>query len=64
MKTRRIAWSTGRMFSKSGQMNKVLSKFRRVRERCPQPNTVAVYAFRKSVILASMLLTSDHNGSL
>lgn len=52
------------MFSKSGQMNKVLSKFRRVRERCPQPNTVAVYAFRKSVILASMLLTSDHNGSL
>lgn len=47
MKTRRIAWSTGRTFSKSGQMNKVLSKFRRARERCPQPNTVAVLCIQK-----------------
>lgn len=47
MKRRRIAWSTGRMFSKSGQINKVLSKFRRVREQCPQPNTVVVLCVQK-----------------
>lgn len=47
MKARRIAWSTGRMFSKSGKINKVLSKFRRVRERCPQPNTVVVLCTQK-----------------
>lgn len=47
MKTTRIAWITGRMFSKSGQINKRLSKFRRVRERCPQPNTVAILCIQK-----------------
>ena len=34
--------STGRTFSKIGRWKKLPSKFRRVRVRCPRPNTVAV----------------------
>ena len=32
MKTRRVAQSTGKMFSKSGRMKELPSNFRRVRE--------------------------------
>ena len=64
MKTRRIAQTTGRTFSKSGQIKETSSKVRRVREQCPQPGTLLqFYALRNSVILPSMLLTSNHNES-
>ena len=39
MKTRKIARSDERTLSKSGR-TKFVSKFRRVRERCPRPTTV------------------------
>ena len=47
MKTRKIAWSGERMFSKNGRMKKLASQFRRVREGCPRPTIVAVLSIQK-----------------
>ena len=61
MRTQRIARSTGRTFSKRGRMNESPSKFRRVRGRCPRPTLSQFSAFRNSVILPSMVSTSNHD---
>ena len=47
MKTRKIARSGERTFSKNGRMKKLASKFRRVREGCPRPTIVAVLSIQK-----------------
>ena len=46
MKTRKIARSDERTLSKSGR-TKLVSKFRRVRDQCPRPTTVAVLGIQK-----------------
>ena len=65
MKTRRIARSGDRtlIFQKVGESKKFARELRRVREGCPRPPIVTVQAFRNSVILPAMLLTSNRKGS-
>ena len=48
METRKIARSGERTFFKEwANERKLASKFRRVRERCPRPTTVAVLSIQK-----------------
>ena len=47
MTTRRQARSGERTFSKNDRIKGLVSKFRRVRERCPRPMIVAVLSIKK-----------------